>query len=115
LNHLRPENKSFINVRDANRLEFLGGPFEHLEGAQDLAHTVDVRRIASGRGRYNIPNVGLFLWRLQAFPATLWPAVPAGPGDKRHFHFSPLGNDSPLFNRAVTEDEITHLAEPINV
>jgi hypothetical protein len=115
LNHLRPENRSFINVRDANRLEYLGGAFEHLEGAEDLAHTVDVRRIASGRGRYNIPSVGLFLWRLQAFPATGWPAVAASPGDKRHFHFSPLGNDAPLFNRPVSEDEITHLAEPINV
>lgn len=115
LNHLRPENGSFINVRDANRLEYLGSAFEHLEGAEDLAHTVDVRRIASGRGRYNIPNVGLFLWRLQANPATGWPAVPASPSDKRHFHFSPLGNDSPLFNHPDTEDEITHLAEPINV
>jgi hypothetical protein len=115
LNHLRPENRSFISVREANRLEYLGSAFEHLEGGEDLAHTVDVRRIASGRGRYNIPNVGLFLWRLQANPATGWPAVPASPGDKRRFHFSPLANDSQLFNHPVTEDEITHLAEPINV
>jgi hypothetical protein len=115
LNHLRPENRSFISVRDANRLEYLGSAFEHVEGAEDLAHTVDVRRIASGRGRYNIPNAGLFLWRLQAYPSTGTPALPASPGDKRHFHFSPLGNDSPLFNLPVTEDEITHLAEPINV
>ena len=115
LNHLRPENQSSISVRDATRLEYLGGPFEHLEGAADLTHTVDVRRIARGRGRYNIPNVGLFLWRLRAYSATGSPAVPAANGDKRHFYFSPLGNDTQVFNFPATEAEITHLAEPVNV
>lgn len=115
LNHLRPENKSFIDVRNANRLEYLGSAFEHLDGSEDLTHTVDVRRIASGRGRYNIPNVGLFLWRLRAYSLTASPAVPRSPGDRRHFHFNPLGNDAPLFNLPITEDEITHLAEPLNV
>src|SRR5262245_41314814 len=115
MNHLRPENKSFINVRDANRLEYLGGAFEHLEGSEDLTHTVDVRRIASGRGRYNIPNVGLFLWRLRAYSLTGSPAVPAAPGERRRFLFSPLGISAPLFNPPLTEDEFTHLAEPVNV
>ena len=32
-----------------------------------VAHTVDVRRIANGRGLYNIPNIGIFLWRLTAY------------------------------------------------
>jgi hypothetical protein len=136
LNHLRLENESFINVRDAERLEYLGGAFEHapaddaevassfsppqtdsssLRTKADLAHTVDVRRIARGHGRYNIPNVGLFLWRLRAFSLTRSPAVPASVGDKRRFLFSPLGIDLPLFNLPLTEEEIAHLAKPINV
>lgn len=116
LNHLRPENQSFISVRNAERLEYLGSAFERsTTGGADLTHTVDVRRIARGRGRYNIPNVGLFLWRLRAFSLTRSPAVPASPGDQRRFLFSPLGIDLPLFNLPLTEDEITHLAEPINV
>jgi hypothetical protein len=116
VNHLRLENQSFISVRDAERLEYLGGAFEHAPtvGA-DLTHTVDVRRIARGHGRYNIPNVGIFLWRLRAFPLTRSPAVPAGVGDRRRFLFSPLGIDLPLFNLPLTEDEIAHLAEPVNV
>jgi len=114
LNHVRPENSSFISVRGAERLEYLDGAFEHLTGEKDLTHTVDVRRIASRRGRYNIPNVGIFLWRLEAFPLTSAPAVPVA-GSKTRFFFNPLGCDSPLFNSPETEDQVTHLAEPINV
>lgn len=115
MNHLRPENQSFLSVKDANRLEYLGSAFEHMIKAIDLTHTVDVRRIASGRGRYNIPNLGLFLWRLNAYSLSRSPAVPASDADKRRFLFSPLGNNMPLFNLPQTEAEVTHLAEPINV
>ena len=115
LNHLRPECPSFLPLGDTLRLEELGGPFERIAGKATLAHTVDVRRIASGRGRYNIPNVGIFLWRLRAQPLTLSLAPPDTPGDVRRFRFSPLGNDAPLFNRPQTDDEPTHLAEPRNV
>jgi hypothetical protein len=115
LNHRRRECLSFLPLGDALRLEELGGPFERIPRKHALAHTVDVRRIASGRGRYNIPNVGIFLWRLRAQRLTLSPAPAAGPGDRRRFRFSPLGNDAPLFNYPQTEDELTHLAGPLNV
>ena len=116
LNHLRPENQSFISVRGAERLEYLGGAFEHLaNGGADLTHTVDVRRIASGHGRYNIPNVGIFLWRLGEFSLMSSPAVPAPNGNPRCLLFNPLSCDLPLFNLPLTEDQVTHLAEPINV
>jgi hypothetical protein len=117
MNHLRPENQSFISVRGAERLEYLGSAFEQdmTPGVANLTHRVNVRRIANGRGRYNIPNVGLFLYRLRALALTRSPAVPATPGDQRRFLFSPLGIDLPLFNLPVTETDVTHLAEPINV
>jgi hypothetical protein len=115
VNHLRLANYSFLNVRDAYRLESLGGPFEHLAGSNDLTHTADVRRIASGRGRYNVPNVGLFLWRLRPYSLTRSPAVPAAPLDTRRFLFSPLGNNVPLFNLPVTEEDFTQSAAPVNV
>jgi hypothetical protein len=77
-----------------------------------MAHTIDVRRITSGRGLYNIPNIGIFLWRLKAFPLTNSPAFKV---DDRHYLFNPLGNNTQLYTRPETEDEITHLAEPINI
>jgi hypothetical protein len=61
LNHVRLHSVSTVDLRNANRLELLGSPFEH------AAHTAEVRRIASSRGKYNIPNIGLFLWRLQPY------------------------------------------------
>ena len=117
MNHLRPENQSFIRARGAERLEYLGSAFEQATtiGGANLTHRVDVRRIAKRRGRYNIPNVGLFLYRLRSLAVTRSPAVPASLGDKRRFLFSSLGIDLPLFNLPVTETEVTHLAEPINV
>jgi hypothetical protein len=150
MKHIRPLNQSFINVRDANRLEWLNSPFEHTtakpeppeptnpprgtesihapgiketlgsifartKGVADLTHTVDVRRIAYDRGRYNIPNVGIFLWRLRAYSLTRSHAVRIKAADATRYLFSPLGNNTPLFIRPVTETEVTHLAEPVNV
>lgn len=106
MNHLRPANWYSPDMRRWRDLERLGGPFNR------LAHTVEVRRIASGRGRYNIPNVGIFLWRLHPFSLSGSPAVAL---DDRRYFFSPLENNMPLFTLPETEEEITHLAEPINV
>lgn len=106
MNHIRPGKGGTLSLRYARSLEFLHGPFE------DASHTVDVRRIAGSRGRYNIPNIGIFLWRLNAYSLTDSPAFKMG--DRRYL-FSPLGNNAPLFTRPETEEEITHLAEPVNV
>jgi hypothetical protein len=105
LNHLRMHN-STLDLRDANRLELLGGPFE------SASHTVDVRRIATAGGKYNIPNIGIFIWRLQSYPLTRITAREVLP---RGYTFDPTGIDIPLFNRPQTEMQITHLAEEINV
>jgi hypothetical protein len=109
VNHVRLHRPVTPDLRQANALELTGGPFE------TVAHTAEARRIAVERGRYNIPNVGLFLWRLQSYYLTkAAPRPVADPPDGR-YTFSPLGNDLPLFNRPQTETEITHLAEEVNV
>lgn len=114
-NHPRLHNHRTPDLRRTNELELLNTAFD------TIAHTVDVRHIASGRGRHNIANVGLFLWRLQAYylpESTPRPVVT--PSDGR-YTFSPLPEqatpceNTPLFNRPQTEKEITHLAEEINV
>ncbi|HXJ67137.1 MAG TPA: hypothetical protein VNN79_25575, partial [Actinomycetota bacterium] len=109
VNHVRPASLRTPDLRDAERLELVGGPFD------ETARTVDVRHIDTGRGRYNIPNVGLFLWRLQAYAVQDADAGPAGGPSGARFTFDPLLRDLPLFNRPQTEREITHLAREENV
>jgi hypothetical protein len=114
VNHVRLHNVRTPNLRDTNALELLGGPFE------SATHSAEVRRIESQRGRYNIPNIGLFLWRLQPYTfasdqsARGMARAVTAPSDGR-YTFHSLGLDGPLFNRPQTETEITHLAEEINV
>src|SRR5262249_53263853 len=110
MNHLRPRNRATLDLRDGLALERIDGPFS------PPAPTLEVRRIRNGRGRYNVPNIGIFLWRLDAqrrgpSPATRDPADVTG----LRFRFSALGDDAPLHTRPATETSITHLAEPLNV
>jgi len=108
LNHLRPQNLRTPDLRDTNALELVDTAFD------TAAHTADVRHIASRRGRHNIPNIGLFLWRLQSYPLENVSPRSAGPADGRYF-FHPLAVDVPLFNSPQTETDITHLATEIDV
>lgn len=106
LNHLRPHALRTPDLRRPLSLDRLDGPF----GTE--THTADVRALPAGR--YNLPHVGLFLWRLQAYPVQRATARTATtrPG---FYTFDPLGGDQPLFNRPRTESDIEHLAEPLNV
>ena len=106
MNHRRLFNHYAPDLRQWELLERLHTPFE------TVAHTVDVGRIAKGEGLYNIPNIGIFLWRIGACSLTRSPAVRI---DARRFMFSPLGNNLTLYNEPQTEEEITHLAGPLNV
>jgi hypothetical protein len=106
MNHRRLHNRQSPDLRQGAALEWIGTAFETAN------RTVDVRRIESGRGRHNIPNVGLHLWRIQAYARSAAPATRDGP---RRYRISPLGHDLPLYNRPVSEDDISHLAEPDNV
>ena len=108
LNHIRLDNHRSPDIRNTEKLELLDTPFD------TIAHTAEVRHIENRRGRYNIPNIGIYLWRLQAFPVRWAPAFPHE-NQPRRFSFSQLGNDIQLFNHPQTEQEITHLAGELNV
>lgn len=109
MNHLRPGNLYSPDLRKWEPLERINTPFE------SSAHTADVRHIHSRRGKYNIPNIGIFLWRLRSYPLTESPAFKLDKADNRRYMFSPLGNNMKLFNKPEPEDTISHSAEPINV
>jgi hypothetical protein len=97
LNHLRLSKSRTADLRDTNQLELLSVPFEA------IAHTVDVRHIASSRGKYNIPNLGIFLWRMQSYEITRSVARAATDVSDGRYRFNPLGLDIPLFNSPRTK------------
>lgn len=105
LNHLRLHNRR-IDLRDWNGLELIDTPFDQ------AAHTVDVRHVDNRRGRHNVMNVALFLWRLGAYPLQDVTPEPAGPG---LYRFGQLGADLPLFTHPLTETEMARLATEANV
>lgn len=100
-NHVRPADTRF----DAHALQT---QIDITTAFDEVARFVDVRRIADGRGRYNIPNLGIFVWRLKAFGgATLAEAPSKAPSlakstaarvGPNRYTFDPFGDDVRLVN-----------------
>ncbi len=106
IDHPRLANHRTPDLRDPARLERVDGPFD------DTPRTLDVRRIATGKGRHNLGHVGLWGWRLGAYPQHLIEPREMAPGQ---YCFSPLGLDQPLFHHPLTETAPTQIASEINV
>lgn len=113
INQLHMRRGRTVDIRREGALALLGTPFNR------VAEDVDVRTVVShhDRARSNVPEAGLFVWRLRTYRVTNTPAVcieAAGNGENC-FTFSVLGNDTPLFHRARPENEPTHIARELNV
>jgi hypothetical protein len=93
------ERGRIVDIRDNAALAHIGGPFVR------EAHTADVRHIVSPctPGRYNLPSVGLFIWRLKVYPVTCTPAYCVEEVGPSCYTFSVLGNNSQLYTKAQTE------------
>jgi hypothetical protein len=111
INALHLDRAKAVDVRSMEDLDLLEGPFER------LAHGVDVRRISSRRTarRYNIPSVGVFIWRLKPYSVTRSPAYYKENEGDNCFTFSAIGRDTRLFVKPEQETESTHIAEEKNV
>jgi hypothetical protein len=105
MNHLRPRAPGTASLRGAIHVELPGTAFAR------QPRRIDVRALKNG-GRYNIPAIGIFVWRLQSNPLEL---APASRVDGRRYLFSRLDCDLPLFTRFDDEQEIETLSRPIEV
>jgi hypothetical protein len=106
LNHVRPDHLGTVDLRDVGVLADIGGAFDR------ASHTVDVRRIATRGGRYNIPNVGVFLWRVGSSRVTDAPATRV---DARRYLFSALGSNTRLYVGTARDPSLTAAAGPLDV
>ena len=111
LDHLRLARGRTVDLRDGAALDLIDGPFER------AAHSVDVRRADSHfkPRRYNIPNVGVFIWRLKSYSVSRAPASCLEDVGPHCYSFSVLGNDVPLYSAPLSETEVTHIAEEVNL
>jgi hypothetical protein len=92
------ERGRIVDIRDNAALAHIGGPFVR------EAHTADIRHIVSPYtpGRYNLPSVGLFIWRLKPYPVTCTPAYCVEEVNPSCYTFSVLGNASQLYTDPQT-------------
>jgi hypothetical protein len=120
MNHVRLHAPATPALRDgAVRQRITGRDAGAFDG---VAHTPEMRRPDAERdrggapGRWGIPHIGLFAWRLEALALSQVDLV-ADPGDAsgRRWRVNPLGADLALFRRARTEASIDQLAQPVNV
>ena len=121
---IRPDHAATVDLRHGGQLERVGTAFDTLN------RTVDVRRIVPrvrtisdpdfaaldinlhGEGKFNIPEVGVYLWRWQPFQVIQAAAYPVS---ARRFMFSPLGQNMPLFNDPPARDSFSSLTTRLDV
>lgn len=104
LNHVRLDRPALADVR---RAADLGSPRVARGSLDPAMHTAEVRRIGSGRGRYGITGVGVFLFPHQVYEVVRAPARARGAVWSVH----PLGMPTPLFTPATHEATVEHLAQ----
>jgi hypothetical protein len=112
--HVRPWNFYSPDVRGWEPR------FYRNSGFSRMTHKVDVHNPASpGLPRYNIQNIGIFLWSLGAYSITQGTPTACStnsPGAAICYRLSSLGMDMPLFRTAISQgDTIAAAATPVNV
>ncbi len=87
----------WADLRNQRASELTNGPFE------EFFHTPDMRRHHGLNGRYGIPKLAFYLYRLEAFRAIN--ITPFSFGDGTRFSFDPSGRDIPLFSKSSTSTD----------
>jgi hypothetical protein len=104
MNHVRAAAPGTLELRDASRLQLTDTAFD--AGPR----TAEMRRIGQDGGRYNIANIGLFVWRAEAFVLPLAEARATAGGAAGRYFVDPLRRDLALANTPETETSIESLA-----
>ena len=124
MHHVRPYHQAVVDLRRGGQLERMDSAFDTLNRTVDVRRIVPRVRVASdpdtsplevnlhGGGRFNTPDVGIYLWRWKVFQVTQAPAFRV---DDHRYMFSPLGQDMPLFNALAPRDSFSRLTTRLDV
>lgn len=97
-----------VTLRDPALLSLLDGAFD------PFAHSVDLKPPCAGATSFNLPNLGIFVWRLKSYrvPASLPVNVAGAAGLAVRFALHPMGEPMVLFNshRYRADDDPPNLA-----
>lgn len=101
VNHPRFENKCTPRIADVELMGRVGTAFD------SVPHMLDVRNIRNGVGYYDVAKVGIFLWRLIAYPVRRAQAFEHNTGSSSGggYFFNSLGVDMQLFNHPQTKGD----------
>ncbi len=110
---VHPDQGAAVDMRDKPALARIGKPYSR------SSRNVEVRRIDTAGGRWNLGNIGLHVWRLRPYSLTSQRAFPVAAG-RRDFRFHPLNCDAQLFAPTGIRNDIdtptteASLPEPIS-
>lgn len=108
MNHVRLHSPRNPDLRNSTAMAHVDQAFDQ------TAHTANIRPIRKRRGRHNIMNVGLWVWRIAAWPSEISEPAEANVAEGRYY-FNPLAADIPMFHTPVSEIGPSHIAEETNV
>ncbi|MGI9492791.1 MAG: hypothetical protein ACR2QF_10370, partial [Geminicoccaceae bacterium] len=111
IRHPHPERGRTADLSSVDALNWLNSPFD------ETAHSIDVRRTVSRyrQGNYNIPSVGVYVWRLGVYSITYAPAYCLEEVGAHVYMFSALGNDTPLFVSPRREETVAEPASALTL
>ena len=124
LRDVRATQYATASLRTGSDLEDLNGPFTGLNRTIDVRNITARNRVAQspdtapldvalhGPGRFNVPQVSVWMWRWQSFAVTSAPAFPLGSGG---YYFSLLGGPVALFQPATALTAFSSLAQEEDV
>jgi len=124
MHHVRACHAATVDLRKGCELERLGTAFDTLNRTGEVRRIAPRVRVVSdpdptpldinlhGGGKFNIPDVGIYLWRWKPFPVSQAPAFRV---DAERYMFSPLGQDMPLFNYPPPRASFSRLTTRLDV
>jgi hypothetical protein len=109
-----------VNLHDPALLSLINGPFD------PFAHLVDLKPSSGWHGLYNLPNLGIFMWRLRAYtvartrPGQIFSPIILAPTSVTEANFAvrvelhPQSEPMVLFNthRFHADDEPPNITSP---